>query len=107
MEYEGARTPLVLRFLVKGRILLPLRERDWIELLPINSPDASILRGELVLDTWGDGLNRLPYSARSAKASRNSGKKCLRLTWRKIKTFTNKPFSDFCKGYPRNSSNGG
>src|SRR5258708_11264752 len=39
------------------------RSEIGLEPLPVNSPDASIIHGELVLDTWGDGLDKLPYPA--------------------------------------------
>ncbi|PYX89844.1 MAG: hypothetical protein DMG68_03785, partial [Acidobacteria bacterium] len=71
-----------------------------LEPLPINNWDGTILNGEFVPDTWGDGLDKLPYPA----SVRESFKKCkhdlLAIDSRKraFELF-NLPFSDFLKGY--------
>ena len=44
-------------------MLIHFAKEIGLEPLPVNSPDASIIRGELVPDTWGDGLDKLPYPA--------------------------------------------
>src|SRR5579863_9843097 len=61
MEYEGSTYATGSAFLAKDEYAYSFAKEIGLELLPVNSPDASILRGELVPDTWGEGINRLPY----------------------------------------------
>jgi len=61
MEYEGSMYATGSAFLAKDEYAYRFAKEIGLEPLPVNSPDASILRGELILDTWGDGLDKLPY----------------------------------------------
>jgi monoamine oxidase len=70
-------------------------------MLPIDSSDASIIRGELVPDTWGDGLNKLPYPPPVRESFKKFKKEMLAIDVEKrSKEVYGKPFSDFLKGYP-------
>jgi protoporphyrinogen/coproporphyrinogen III oxidase len=101
MEYEGSTYGTGSAFLVKDEYTYPFAKEIGLPLLPINSPDASILRGELVLDTWGDGLNKLPYPAAVREGFKKFKKEMLAIDVEKRgNELDNKPFSDFLKGYP-------
>jgi protoporphyrinogen oxidase len=101
MEYEGSTYATGSAFLVKDEFAYPFAKEIGLELLPVNSPDASIIQGELVLDTWGDGLNKLPYAPTVHESFKKFKKEMLAIDVEKRgKELYNKPFSDFLKGYP-------
>ena len=62
MEYEGSTYATGSAFLTKDEYAYHFAEEIGLKPLPVNSSDGSIIHGELVLDTWGDGLNKLPYA---------------------------------------------
>jgi len=68
----------------------------------VNCPDGSIINGEFVADTWGDGINKLPYPP----ITRDNFKRFKReitnidVVQRGNELF-NLPFSDFMKLYSR------
>jgi oxygen-dependent protoporphyrinogen oxidase len=100
-EYEGNTYATGSAFLVKDEFAYPFAREIGLEMLPINSPDASIIHGELVPDTWGEGLNRLPYSASIRDSFKTFKKEMLAIEVEKRGgELYNKPFSDFLKGYP-------
>ncbi len=71
-----------------------------LEPLPIDCWDGTILKGEFIPDTWGEGLDRLPYPA----AVRNSFKKfraaMLAVDLQKRRNeLDGIPFSRFLQGY--------
>ena len=93
MEYEGSTYATGSAFLVNDEYAYPFAKEIGLELLPVNSPDASILRGELVPDTWGDGLNKLPYSAAIRESFKKFRKEMLAIDVEKrTKTFTTNRF---------------
>ena len=72
-----------------------------IEPLPINNWDGTIVNGEFVDDTWGDGLEKLPYPAAIKDGFRRFRKDVLAIDLKKRKDeLANLPLSDFMKGYP-------
>jgi oxygen-dependent protoporphyrinogen oxidase len=101
MQYEGSTYATGSAFLVNDEYAYHFAKELGLELLPIDSPDASILRGELVLDTWGDGLDKLPYPPAVRDSFKKFKKEMLAIDAEKrSKELFNKPFSDFLKGYP-------
>ncbi len=100
MDYEGSTYATGSAFLVKDEYAYNFAKEIGMTPLPINSPDASIIRGELVLDTWGEGLNKLPYPAPLRESFKKFKKEMLAINVDKIKELFDKPFSDFLKGYP-------
>jgi monoamine oxidase len=54
----------------------------------------------LVPDTWGDGLDKLPYPAPVREGFKKFKKEMLAIDVAKTKGIYDKPFSDFMKGYP-------
>jgi len=101
MEYDGSTYATGSAFLVKDEYAYPFAREIGLEPLPVNSPDASIIHGELVADTWGEGLDKLPYSAPVRESFKKFKKEMLAINVdkRKVELY-NQPFSDFLKGYP-------
>jgi protoporphyrinogen/coproporphyrinogen III oxidase len=101
MEYEGSVYATGSAFLTKDEYAFPFAKEIGLEPLPINSSDASIIKGELVLDTWGDGLSKLPYPAPVREGFKKFKKEMLAIDVKKRdKELFEKPFTDFLKGYP-------
>jgi protoporphyrinogen oxidase len=101
MEYEGSTYATGSAFLAKDEYSYQFAKEIGLKPLPIMSPDATIIRGQLVLDTWGDGLNNLPYSASVRESFKKFKKEMLAIDAEKrAQELFDQPFSDFLKGYP-------
>jgi len=101
MEYEGNIYGTGSAFLTKDEYAYVFSKEIGLEMLPIDSSDASIIRGELVPDTWGDGLDKLPYAPPVRESFKKFKKEMLAIDVEKRgKEVYEKPFSDFLKGYP-------
>lgn len=101
MEYEGSTYATGSAFLAKDEYAYHFAKEIRLEPLPVNSPDASIIHGELVLDTWGEGVNKLPYAAQIREGFKKFKKDMLAIDVEKRgKELFDRPFSDFLKGYP-------
>ena len=101
MEYEGSTYATGSAFLAKDEYAHSFAKEIGLPLLPVNSPDASIIRGELVPDTWGDGLDKLPYSGAVRDGFKKFKKEMLAIDVEKRgKELFEKPLSDFLKDYP-------
>jgi len=101
MEYEGSAFATGTAFLAKDEYAYHFAKEIGLTPLPVNSPDASIIRGELIPDTWGEGLNTLPYDAPVREGFQKFKKEMLAIDVEKRgKELFSKPFSDFLKGYP-------
>ena len=98
-EYEGSVYGTGSAFLTKDEYSYAFAKEVGLEPLPVDSPDASIIRGELVPDTWGDGLDKLPYPAPVRESFKKFKKELLAIDVGKTKGIYDKPFSDFMKGY--------
>ena len=62
-EYQGQAFATGSAFDYKGTPSEQLARELGLNPLPINSPDPTIVNGKWVADTWGAGLDELPYSA--------------------------------------------
>ena len=100
MEYEGSLYATGSAFLTIDEYAYQFSKEIGLPPLPVNSPDASIIRGELVPDTWGEGLDKLPYPAAIREGFKKFKKEMLAIEVGKTKGIYDKPFSDFMKGYP-------
>jgi len=101
MEYEGCTYGTGTAFLSKEEYAYHFAKEIGLEPLPVNSSDASIIRGELVPDTWGDGLNKLPYPEPVREGFKKFKKEMLAIdSEKRSKELSNTPFSDFMKVYP-------
>src|SRR5215469_12905779 len=60
-----------------------------------------MVKGEFVPDTWGDGLNKLPYAEPIRESFKKFKKEILAIDVKsRSNELMNAPFSDFMKGYP-------
>jgi protoporphyrinogen oxidase len=101
MEYEGNVYATGSAFLTKDEYAYQFAKEIGLTPLPVNSSDASIIRGELVLDTWGAGLDKLPYSESIREGFKKFRKEMMAIDVEKRdKELANKPFADFLKEYP-------
>jgi protoporphyrinogen oxidase len=101
MEYEGNAYCTGSAFLYdEDEHAFALAKEIGLTPLPINSSDASILRGELVPDTWGEGLNKLPYPAAVRESFKKFRKELMAIDLEKRgDEFYNMPFSELMKGH--------
>jgi hypothetical protein len=69
--------------------------------LPIDNWHGSFIQGEYVPDTWGDGLDRLPYAPRVRESFKKFRRSLLAIDVEKrSRELDNTPFSKFLQGYP-------
>jgi protoporphyrinogen oxidase len=101
MEYQGARYATGSAFLTKDESSYGFSKELGLEPLPVDDWDGSILNGEFVPDTWGDGLDKLPYSAAVREGFKKFRKEVLAIDLSKRATeLYGAPLSDLLKGYP-------
>jgi protoporphyrinogen/coproporphyrinogen III oxidase len=62
MEYEGSTYATGSAFLESNSEAYHFSKEIGLDPLPVNNPDGSIIDEVFVPDTWGDGLNKLPYT---------------------------------------------
>jgi len=100
MEYDGSTYGTGSAFLWKDSGGLPFAKEIGLDPLPVNCPDGSIIRGEFIPDTWGDGLNKLPYPPITRDNFKKFKKEMMGIDVEKrgLELF-NVPFSDFMKLY--------
>src|SRR5436190_3786260 len=63
MEYQGNAYATGGAFLEKSEIAYELAQQIGLQPLPVKNWDGSIIKGEFIPDTWGEGLAKLPYPA--------------------------------------------
>jgi monoamine oxidase len=101
MEYEGAAYATGAAFIWSGDEAYPFAKEIGLQPLPVNSWDGSIIQGEFVPDTWGDGLDRLPYPASVREGFKKFKKEMLAINLRsRAKELYGIPFSTLLKGFP-------
>jgi monoamine oxidase len=100
-EYQGQGFATGSAFDEKGSESYQLAKELGITLLPIDSPDPSIIRGEWVADTWRAGLDHLPYSPSLRAAFRKFRAAILALDPEKDSAHLDSfPITDILKSYP-------
>jgi len=100
MEYEGSVYATGSAFLWTGSEAFRFAKEIGLEPLPVNCPDGSIIRGEFIPDTWGAGLNKLPYPPIVRESFKNFKKAMMAIDLEKRGTeLFNVPFSSFMKLY--------
>lgn len=68
--------------------------------LPVENWDGTILNGEFIADTWGDGLDRLPYPVSVRESFKKFRDNLLAIDIpKRMPELDNVPFSDFTGGY--------
>ena len=101
MEYKGSTYATGSAFLTKDEYAYHFAKEIGLEPLPVNSSDGDIIHGELILDTWGEGLDKLPYAEPVRESFKKFKKEMLAINVEKrSQELFNQPFSDFMKGYP-------
>src|SRR3954449_1218064 len=100
MEYQGNAYATGAAFTAKDENAYQFAKSIGIEALPIANWDGSILKGEFVPDTWGEGLDRLPYSPAVRESFKKFRKEMLAVDVRnRSKELFAVPITDFLKGY--------
>lgn len=102
MEYDGSIYATGSAFIWSDSEGFRFAKEIGLDPLPVNSPDGSIINGEFVFDTWGDGLDKLPYPPIIRESFKNFKKEMLRIdvAKRNVELY-NVPFSSFMNLYAR------
>jgi monoamine oxidase len=101
MEYQGNAYATGGAFLEKSEIAYEFAQQIGLQPLPVNNWDGSIIKGEFIPDTWGEGLAKLPYPASVREDFKRFRKEILAINVEKrFKELYGVPFTDFIKGYP-------
>ncbi len=102
MEFQGSPYATGTAFcLTEEEQVTRLVKEVGLEILPINDPDASVLNGEWIADTWGAGLDKLPYPAPVRESFKKFKKEMQAIkVQQRTKELFNIPFADLLKGYP-------
>src|SRR5439155_14877181 len=101
MEFRGNTYATGAAFLESNEVAFGLAKEISLEPLPVNNWDGSIIKGEFVPDTWGEGLDKLPYSPSIREGFKKFKKDVLAMDAKtRAKELFGIPFTDFMKGYP-------
>jgi len=101
MEYDGLAYATGSAFIEKSEYSYPFAKEIGLDPLPINDWDGSILKGEFIPDTWGAGLDHLPYPASVRQAFKKFRAELLAIDLEKRgRDLFAAPFSSLMKGYP-------
>jgi protoporphyrinogen oxidase len=101
MDYQGNAYATGAAFLEKSEIAYDFSRQIGLEPLPVNCWDGSIIKGEFIPDTWGEGLAKLPYPTSVREGFKKFRKEILAIDLKKrYKELFGVPLSDFMKGYP-------
>jgi len=100
MEYEGSTYAAGAAFLEANSLAFHFAKEIGLDPLPVNCPDGSIINGEFVADTWGDGLNKIPYPPFTRESFKKFRKEMMAIDveGRGLELF-NVKFSSFMKLY--------
>ncbi len=99
-EYQGQAFATGSAFDYKGTASDQLARELGLNPLPINSPDPTIVNGKWVPDTWGAGLDELPYPAEVRASFKKFRSEMLALAANKnLRQFDGVPLTKYLKGY--------
>jgi protoporphyrinogen oxidase len=99
--YQGADYAAGAAFLAEDEYAYSFAKEIGLEPLPIRDWDGSIINGEFVPDTWGDGLDKLPYPAAVREGFKKFRGELLKIDLEKRNNeLYNQPFSSFMKDAP-------
>ena len=100
MEYDGNAYCTGSAFIWSDSEAFSFVKEIGLDPLPIHNPDGSIIRGEFVPDTWGDGLSKLPYPPITRDNFKKFKKEIMAIDVEKRgPELFNIPFSNFMKLY--------
>jgi protoporphyrinogen oxidase len=99
MEYQGQAYGTGSAF-SDSRSVVDFAAEIGLKALPINNFDPTIVNGEFVADTWGEGLDRLPYPTAVRESFTKFRKELLAIDYDRRKAeLYNTPAADLLKGY--------
>ncbi|MGH9745539.1 MAG: flavin monoamine oxidase family protein [Candidatus Acidiferrales bacterium] len=99
-EYQGQPYATGSAFDEKGTASEQLAREIGLTLLPVNSPDATIVNGKWVGDTWRAGLDELPYPASVRESFKKFRADMLALDISKnVEQFDGVPLTKYLSGY--------
>lgn len=102
MDYEGSVYATGAAFLEAGSEAFKFAKEIGLDPLPVNCPDGSIINGEFVADTWGDGINKLPYPPITRDNFKKFKREIMGIDIQKRgEELFNVPFSNFMSLYSR------
>ena len=98
-EYNGTPYATGGAF-VDGEAAVELSQEIGLQQLPIDNWDGTILKGEFIPDTWGEGIDKLPYphSVRDSFKKFRDSILAIDLA-QKVVQLDQTPFSKFTQGY--------
>jgi protoporphyrinogen oxidase len=100
MEYQGQAYATGSAFADHESVVAFAKEIG-LEPLPVNNFDPTVVNGEFVADTWGDGLDKLPYPPAVREAFKKFRKELLAIDFEKRREeLSSIPFTELMKGYP-------
>src|SRR4029077_10538872 len=100
MEYQGQAYATGSAF-ADNEVAVAFAKEVGLEPLPVNNFDPTIVNGEFVADTWGDGIDKLPYPPPVREAFQKFRKETLAIDYdKREKELWNVPLTDLLKGYP-------
>jgi len=100
MEYQGQAYATGSAF-ADNEIVVKFAKEIGLEPLPVDNFDPTIVNGEFVADTWGEGIDKLPYPPAVREAFKKFRKEMLAIDYdKREQELYNLPFTDLLKGYP-------
>lgn len=100
MEYQGQAYATGSAF-ADNELVVEFAKEVGLESFPVNNFDPTLVNGEFVADTWGDGIDKLPYPAPVRDAFKKFRQELLAIDYNKREQeLYNIPFTDLLKGYP-------
>jgi monoamine oxidase len=99
-DYQGQAFATGSAFDEAGSESNQLARELGLKLLPINSPDATIVNGKSVTDTWRSGLDELPYAAKVRESFKKFRRDVLAIDLKAHpEQLDAEPFSKYFAGY--------
>jgi oxygen-dependent protoporphyrinogen oxidase len=100
-QYDGMAFATGSAFAVRSETsVIRLAAELGLEMLPVNNPDPTILQGEFVPDTWGAGLDHLPYPVDVRASFKKFRDDLLKISVQgRSRQLDNEPFSKYFQGY--------
>ena len=100
MEYQGQAYATGSAF-ADSEVAVQFAKEVGLEPLPVNNFDPTIVNGEFVADTWGEGIDKLPYPQVVREGFKKFRKELLAIDYAKREQeLYNIPFTDLMKDYP-------
>ena len=100
MEYQGQAYGTGSAFADNASVVEFAKEIG-LEALPVDNFDPTIVNGEFVADTWGDGIDKLPYPPAVRESFKKFRKEMLAIDYDKREAeLYDTPVMDLLKGYP-------